>query len=226
MKTKSILLTALLSLIVSITGSSHAFNLIDRIVDKAGNIIYQTPVLESEVITPSVALMMRQILAQVLDRGTAASLRSEYGFKEPGGGKTGTTNDYKDAWFAGYTDRVSCGVWVGLDKPQTIVDEGYGGKLSLPIWADVMKKAVALGYKTEVPKVMLPLTKVTLCRVTSQLATDGCGRAGTAYEEALPYDLVPQNFCAEHQGYGAPPPAMQPPGQGGGLFDRIRGWFR
>lgn len=199
--------------------------LIDRIIDKAGNVIYQTPVLESEVITPSVAHLMRHILAQVLDRGTAASLRSEYGFKEPGGGKTGTTNDYKDAWFAGYTDRVSCGVWVGLDKPQTIVDEGYGGKLSLPIWADVMKKAVALGYKTEVPKVLLPLTKVTLCRVSSQLATDGCGRAGTAYEEALPYDLVPQNFCMEHQGYAAPPP-MQQPGQGGGLFDRIRSWFR
>jgi penicillin-binding protein 1A len=200
--------------------------LIDRIVDKAGNVIYQTPVLESEVITPSVALLMRNILSQVLDRGTAAALRSTYGFKEPGGGKTGTTNDYKDAWFAGYTDRVSCGVWVGLDKPQTIVDEGYGGTLSLPIWADVMKKAVALGYKTEVPKVLLPLTKVTLCRVSSQLATDGCGHAGTAYEEALPYDLIPQGFCTEHHGYAAPQPQrMQQPPQRG-LFDRIRGWFR
>jgi penicillin-binding protein 1A len=201
--------------------------LIDRIVDKAGNVIYQTPVLESEVITPSVAHMMRLMLAQVIDRGTAASLRSEYGFKEPGGGKTGTTNDYKDAWFAGYTDRLTCGVWVGLDKPQTIIEGGYGGTLSLPIWADVMKKAVALGYKTEVPKVLLPLTKVTLCRVSSQLATDGCGRAGNAYEDALPYDLVPQNFCMEHQGYAAPPPQrMQQPGQGRGLFDRIKGWFR
>lgn len=200
--------------------------LIDRIIDKAGNIIYQTPVLESEVITPSVAHLMRQILAQVLDRGTAASLRSEYGFKEPGGGKTGTTNDYKDAWFAGYTDRVTCSVWVGLDKPQTIVDEGYGGKLSLPIYADVMKKAVTLGYKTEVPKVQLPLSRVTLCRVSSQLATDGCGHAGTAYEDALPYDLVPQNFCMEHQGYAAPRPRVQQPSRGRGLFDRIRGWFR
>lgn len=199
--------------------------LIDRIVDKAGNVIYQTPVLESEVITPSVALLMRQILAQVLDRGTAAALRSTYGFKEPGGGKTGTTNDYKDAWFAGYTDRVSCGVWVGLDKPQTIVDEGYGGTLALPIWADVMKKAVALGYKTEVPKVLLPLTKVSLCRVSSQLATDGCGHAGTAYEEALPYDLVPQGFCMEHTGYAAPRPRA-PQHQQRGLFDRIRSWFR
>jgi penicillin-binding protein 1A len=201
--------------------------LIDRIIDKTGNVIYQTPVLESEVITPSVAHMMRLMLAQVIDRGTAASLRSEYGFKEPGGGKTGTTNDYKDAWFAGYTDRLTCGVWVGLDKPQTIIEGGYGGTLSLPIWADVMKKAVALGYKTEVPKVLLPLTKVTLCRVSSQLATDGCGRAGTAYEDALPYDLVPQNFCMEHQGYAAPPPQRtQQPGQGRGLFDRIKGWFR
>ena len=201
--------------------------LIDRIIDKAGNVIYQTPVLESEVITPSVAHMMRLMLAQVIDRGTAATLRSEYGFKEPGGGKTGTTNDYKDAWFAGYTDRLSCGVWVGLDKPQTIIEGGYGGTLSLPIWADVMTKAVALGYKTEVPKVLLPLTKVTLCRLSSQLATDGCGRAGTAYEDALPYELVPQNFCMEHQGYGAPPPQhLQQPGQGRGLFDRIKSWFR
>jgi len=200
--------------------------LIDRIVDKAGKVIYQTPVLESEVITPSVAFLMRNILAQVLDRGTAATLRSEYGFKEPGGGKTGTTNDYKDAWFAGYTDRMSCGIWVGLDKPQTIVEGGYGGTLALPIWADVMKKAVALGYKTEAPKASLPLSRVSLCRVSSQLATDGCGQAGMAYEDALPYDLVPKNFCAEHQGFVAPPPQVQYQPQGRGLFDRIRGWFR
>lgn len=200
--------------------------LIDRIIDKAGNVIYQTPVLESEVITPSVALLMRNILAQVLDRGTAASLRSEYGFKEPAGGKTGTTNDYKDAWFGGYTDRVSCGIWVGLDKPATIVEGGYGGTLALPIWADVMKKAVALGYKTEVPKVTLPLSRVTLCRISSQLATDGCGQAGTAYEDALPYDLVPKNFCAEHAGYIAPQRQMPQPQRRPGLFDRIRGWFR
>ncbi len=200
--------------------------LIDRIVNKAGNVIYQTPVLESEVITPSVAYLMRGILSQVIDRGTAAAVRSEYGFKEPGGGKTGTTNDYKDAWFAGYTERVTCGVWVGLDKPQKIVDEGYGGRLSLPIWVDVMKKAVALGYKTEVQKAQPPLTKVTLCRVSSQLATDGCSHAGAAYEVALPYDLVPQNFCLEHQGRVAPVSPQVPRGPQRGLFDRIRGWFR
>ncbi|MBL9130691.1 MAG: transglycosylase domain-containing protein, partial [Verrucomicrobiaceae bacterium] len=80
--------------------------LIDRIIDKTGTMIYQTPVLDGEVVNPGVAHVMRHILAQAMDRGTAAAVRSEHGFKEPGGGKTGTTNDYKDAWFAGYTDRL------------------------------------------------------------------------------------------------------------------------
>ncbi len=62
--------------------------------------------------------------------------------------------------------------------------------------------------------------------MSSQLATDGCGQAGAAYEDALPYDLVPKNFCAEHAGYIAPRPQPQYRQSGRGLFDRIRSWFR
>ena len=201
--------------------------LIDRIVDKTGAIIYQTPVLEAEVVNPGVAHIMRQILGQVMERGTAAAVRSEYGFKEPGGGKTGTTNDYKDAWFAGYTDRLTCGVWVGLDKPQTIIDEGYGGRLSLPIWADLMKEAVKIGYKSNVAKAGLPLTRISLCRLSSQLATDGCHHERMAYEDALPYELVPQDFCLEHR--AAAPRSTQPhgrPGAGEGFWGRVKSWFQ
>ena len=75
------------------------------------------------------------------------------------------------------------------------------------------------------PKVTLPLSRVFLCRVSSLLATDGCGQAGMAYEDALPYDLVPKPFCTEHAGYRAPPPQVHH-SQGRGLLDRIRGWFR
>lgn len=207
--------------------------IIDRIVDKAGLIIYQTTAGESPVLNPGVAHVMRGILSQVMDRGTAAALRSEHGFKEPGGGKTGTTNDYKDAWFGGYTDRLTCGVWVGLDTPQTIIDEGYGGRLALPIWADVMKTALKLGYKSEAPRAGLPLSRVSLCRVSSQLATDGCHHAGTAYEDGLPYEMVPQSFCMEHRNVAAPsraatvpPPQNQPPQRPRGLFDRLKGLFR
>jgi penicillin-binding protein 1A len=203
--------------------------LIDRIVDKSGTVIYQTPVLEAEVVNSGVAQVMQRILSQVMERGTAAAVRSEHGFKEPGGGKTGTTNDYKDAWFAGYTDRLTCGVWVGLDKPQTIIDEGYGSRLAVPIWADLMKEAVKQGFKTEAAKAALPLSRVVLCRISSQLATDGCVHAGMSYEDALPYELVPQSFCMDHQGV-PPPQTRNAPGSSpeasGGFWGKVKNWFR
>jgi penicillin-binding protein 1A len=205
--------------------------LIDRITDKAGNILYSTGIIEVEVTPPSVAYVMRRILAQVMDKGTASSVRSQHGFKEIAGGKTGTTNDYKDAWFAGYTDRVTCGVWVGLDKPQTIIEEGYGSRLAIPIWADVMKKAVELGYIPESPRTEPPLTKVALCRSSSQLATSECQANGSAYEDELPYELVPQGFCqSSHQSNMAQPATFARPSRratgGPGLLDRIRSWFQ
>lgn len=202
--------------------------IIHKITDKAGNVLYDASVIEVEVLTPGVAHVMRRILGQVMDKGTAASLRSQHGFKEPGGGKTGTTNDYKDAWFAGYTDRITCAVWVGLDKPATIIDEGYGSRMAIPIWADVAKKAVALGYIPAGERVEPPLTSVALCRHSSQLASPACQAAGMAYEDQLPYDLVPQGFCQGHSGL-AIQPQVQPRShgpRGPGLFDRIRGWFR
>ncbi|MES2596112.1 MAG: PBP1A family penicillin-binding protein [Verrucomicrobiota bacterium] len=202
--------------------------LIHKITDKAGNTLYDAAVIEVEVLTPGVAHVMRRILGQVMDKGTASSVRSQHGFKEKGGGKTGTTNDYKDAWFAGYTDRITCAVWVGLDKPATIIDEGYGSRMAIPIWADVAKKAVALGYIPAGPRTEPPLTTVALCRNTSQLATGGCQASGMAYEDELPYDLIPQGFCQLHTGIVAQPqmePRRSGP-RGPGLFDRIRGWFR
>lgn len=203
--------------------------LIDKITDKAGNILYSTSLLESDVISPGVAHLMRRILGQVVDRGTATSIRSEHKFKEPAGGKTGTTNDYKDAWFAGYTDRVTCAVWVGLDKPQTIVAQGYGSRLAIPIWADVVKKATDLGYIPAGPRVEPPLSAVQLCHLSSQLASPACHASGTIYEEQLPTELIPLGYCGAHQGVIAGPPPggyERPRVRAPGLFNRIRGWFQ
>ena len=76
-----------------------------------------------------------------MTEGTAARSQS-LGFKGvPAAGKTGTTNDYKDAWFLGYTSALTCGVWVGFDQPQTIVSRGYGSTLALPVWTSTMSKA-------------------------------------------------------------------------------------
>lgn len=201
--------------------------LIDKITDKAGNILYSTTMLEADVVSPGVAFVMRRILTQVMDRGTAASVRSEHKFKEPAGGKTGTTNDYKDAWFAGYTDRVTCTVWVGLDKPTTIIDQGYGSRLAIPIWADVVKKATEMGYIPPGPREEPPLASVQLCHLSSQQATPACHASGTAYEDRLPHDVIPQGYCSAHQGVIASPHTeYERRPRSGGFFNRIRGWFQ
>jgi membrane carboxypeptidase/penicillin-binding protein len=83
---------------------------------------------------------MNQLLKGVLDRGTAAGARRS-GFTRPAAGKTGTTNDYKDAWFVGYTPDLLAVVWVGFDGPRKI---GLSGaEAALPIWTEFMKSATA-----------------------------------------------------------------------------------
>ncbi len=208
-------------------GLRHRPYLIERIEDRHGNVVFSTPVLDAEVLTPGVAAMTSRLLSHVLNEGTAAAARTEYGFKSPGGGKTGTTNDYKDAWFVGYTQGVTCGVWMGLDKPETIMDAAYGAKLSLPVWVDVMKKAEELKYLGEPPP-EVPFNRVKLCRNSSLLATDACQAAGALYEDDLPYELIPQAFCQVHGVGGTTYGGSQPqqPRESGGFWNRVKGWFR
>ncbi|MCB1225350.1 MAG: hypothetical protein KDK99_06030, partial [Verrucomicrobiales bacterium] len=191
---------------------------IQRIVDGTGRVLYQTPVLEVEVLRPAVALLTRQLLERVMNEGTAASLRRELGFKAWGGGKTGTTNDYRDAWFAGYTARLTAAVWVGFDQSRPIVDEGYGSRLALPVWADVMQSAINLGYTGKPPADRVPMTQVRLCRQSGLLGEPGCEAAGAEYEAEMPYELVPQGFCTLH-GEGQQRSS-------GGLLQRLKGWLR
>ena len=93
-----------------------------------------------QVIEPQLAHMMNNILKGVLDRGTAAAAR-RMGFTRPAAGKTGTTNDYKDAWFVGYTPDLLAVVWVGFDG-QTKLNMS-GAEAALPIWTEFMKSATA-----------------------------------------------------------------------------------
>jgi penicillin-binding protein 1A len=196
--------------------------LIDQIVDKRGQVIFRAGVMEVDTLSPGVAQVIRRMLGQVMDQGSASVLRSEYGFKEAAGGKTGTTNNYRDAWFAGYTSGLTTAVWVGLDRGGTIVDEGYGSKLALPIWGDVMNKAMALGYASGKNRPEAPTSRVALCRHSSELATEGCHAAGCAYEDELPYELVPGVFCRQHGGDEAGKEAEKP---GSSVWQRMRRWF-
>ena len=83
---------------------------------------------------------MASMLADVINAGTAYRAR-QIGFMLPAAGKTGTTNDYHDAWFVGFTPQLVTGVWIGFDQPKTIIRNGYAGEVAVPFWAGFMKAA-------------------------------------------------------------------------------------
>src|SRR5437660_5560957 len=114
--------------------------IIERIDNQQHHPIFRAAHISVPALDPSAPWMTSQLMEEVLTRGTAASARS-LGFSLPAAGKTGTTNDYKDAWFLGYTSTLTCGVWVGFDQPVTIIPHGYGAALALPVWTQVMNKA-------------------------------------------------------------------------------------
>ncbi|HEY2614712.1 MAG TPA: PBP1A family penicillin-binding protein [Chthoniobacterales bacterium] len=172
--------------------------IIERIDDQDHNPIYRAAHVAIPAIDPSAAWMTSQLMEEVLTTGTAASAKS-LGFKLPAAGKTGTTNDYKDAWFVGYTNTLTCGVWVGFDQPVTIIPHGYGAALALPVWTQVMTKA-AQRYPAEELQPTMPMARATVCSISNHLATTGCSAAGTAYEITLPDDKVPQVICEIHGG--------------------------
>lgn len=173
--------------------------IIERIDDAAGETIYRAAHVKTNAIDPGVSWMVTSTLTKVMERGTAASVKT-LGFGKPAAGKTGTTNDFHDAWFVGYTTSLTCGVWVGLDKPDTIMPRGYGSALALPIWADVMKAASPQRYPAVDFQPPVPLRRVTVCSVSNELATSGCDRAGTAYAIDLPESRVPHDACSVHRG--------------------------
>ena len=176
--------------------------IIERIDNQQHHPIFRAAHISVPALDPSAAWMTSQLMEEVLTRGTAASARS-LGFKLPAAGKTGTTNDYKDAWFLGYTSTLTCGVWVGFDQPVTIIPHGYGAALALPVWTQVMNKA-AEHYPAQLLQPTMPVQRATVCSISNQLATTGCQAVGTAYDIDLPADKVPTVACEVHGGQQMP----------------------
>src|SRR5436190_3919419 len=176
--------------------------IIERIDNQQHKPIYRAAHISAPALDPSAAWMTSQLMEEVLTRGTAASARS-LGFKLPAAGKTGTTNDYKDAWFLGYTSTLTCGVWVGFDQPVTIIPHGYGAALALPVWTQVMNKA-ADRYPPQELRPTMPIQRASVCSISNQLATTGCQAVGTAYDIDLPADKVPTVACEVHGGQQMP----------------------
>ncbi|MDR1145790.1 MAG: transglycosylase domain-containing protein [Verrucomicrobiales bacterium] len=116
---------------------------IDRIENFRGEVLYRNQAGQKMVLSPQIAFQISDLLRGVVDDGTAAALRGTFKLKGDLGGKTGTTNDYKDAWFVGYNSEITAGLWVGLDHPQTIMPGGYASRLAVPVWGGIMQSALS-----------------------------------------------------------------------------------
>ncbi|HEY5743479.1 MAG TPA: penicillin-binding transpeptidase domain-containing protein, partial [Terrimicrobiaceae bacterium] len=112
--------------------------LIERITDPDGAVIFRATHGKLNILKQPAAKETASLMREVVVRGTASRAR-QLGLQHPAAGKTGTTNDYQDAWFVGFDDQLVCGVWVGFDQPKKIMAGGTGSELALPIWVDIIE---------------------------------------------------------------------------------------
>ncbi len=183
--------------------------LIRQVEDSDGTVLYREPGKSDRAITEATAFMMSSMLSDVLNYGTAYRAR-QVGFTLPAAGKTGTTNDYVDAWFVGFTPHLVTGVWIGFDQPQTIIRNGYAGELAVPIWATFMKTATK-GDKPDWFERPATVTSATVCRLSGKLPNSGCGhvevvnRDGNVETRSMIYTeyfikgTLPTELCPLHE---------------------------
>jgi penicillin-binding protein 1A len=157
--------------------------LIRKVVDTDGRLLYEDPRTARQAVGRATAFLISSMLADVVNAGTGYRAR-QAGFTLPAAGKTGTTNDYVDAWFVGYTPRRVTGVWIGFDQPKTIVDNGYGGELAVPIWAAFMKTATR-GDRPDWFDRPPDVLSANVCRVSGRLANVGCDSVVTVSDDGL-----------------------------------------
>jgi 1A family penicillin-binding protein len=165
------------------------------VFDSGGRQVFDRPVERTQLVAPAVAFQMTSMLRDVVERGTGASARA-LGVRGPVAGKTGTTDEYKDAWFVGYSTSVVAGVWVGFDQPASIGRDAYGARVALPIWADFMKRTARQLPAADFP-VPPGIHGEELCSVSYLAPVDGCPVYTEFFKEG---DTVPTALCPIHRG--------------------------
>jgi penicillin-binding protein 1A len=173
---------------------------IDRVEDRDGTILWRPVPRTEEVMNVDQAWLMTDALRDVVRRGTAASSVGAR-FTIPTGGKTGTTNDYTDVWFIGFTPDLVTGVWIGMDKPEKIKANAQGGLLAAPAWTAMMRE---IYERRPVPAPWVRpegLTFVEIDRTTGYKFTPFCPKETHEVESFLP-GTEPKEFCPVHSPFG------------------------
>jgi penicillin-binding protein 1A len=165
--------------------------------DKYGNVLEQTHPQSKGVLREETAYIMTNMLQTVATRGTGAASVSLYNFRRPAAGKTGTTNNFTDAWYVTFTPQMVCGVWVGLDDPSMSLGEKQSGaKAALPIAATFMRAAHDT-LQLPVEDFVRPagVVELEICQDTKKLATEYCPETTN---EIFDMRFQPHEFCDLH----------------------------
>ncbi len=177
-----------------------------RIEDRNGKLIEENYSNGREVLSKETAYIMTSMMESVVNSGTAEGIRTRDNFRWPAAGKTGTTGEYADAWFVGFTPQLAAGVWVGFDDKRISFGGSYGqgGRAAAPAWGKFMKyvyddKALKLGgkYFTQPPGAVT----VKICDDTKKVATEFCPHTS---DEVFNAKHVP-DVCTEHTRYQIQP---------------------
>ena len=151
-------------------------SLVIRIENAAGQPVYQRDAASYQqirVTDPATAWMVHSCLEDTLAVGTGAPSH-DYGLKDaPAAGKTGTHSKSTDLWFAGYTSAVTCVVWVGLDRKETVYPDAFSNRVALPVWTDIIN-ASRQNFTASAFTPPTGLQQVELCTVSGKMATEAC----------------------------------------------------
>lgn len=188
-------------------GARSEARTIIRIYDRARRTWTENPPVVAPVLAPATAFVTTEMMKDVMTYGTAKGLK-KFSMTYPSAGKTGTTDDYRDAWFVGFTPQIITGVWVGYDKPRPGGKGFTGGAVAAPIWERFMRKAVASKPVTDFSRPDTVLL-VSIDPETGFLATPDCPKKKDEFYIA---GSQPVEYCPKHGGAGVtlPPPSVVP----------------
>ncbi len=144
-----------------------------KVVDRYGQVLEEnTAVQREEVLSPQTAFVMVSMMRSVVDEGTGVRARA-MGFSRPAGGKTGTSDEFCDNWFIGYTPQITAGVWLGFDDKTSLGRNEEGSKNAVPVWTDFM---IAAHDSLPIMDFEEPegIVHLDICQESGELATDRC----------------------------------------------------
>jgi penicillin-binding protein 1A len=173
-----------------------------RVEDRRGNILWQPAQQREQVMDPEHAWLMLDMMRDVVRRGTAYSAVWRAGFTYPSAGKTGTTDDYTDAWYVGFTSEIVAGIWIGYDLQQRVMNNGGGGRVVAPAWTafmrDVYDRRPAPSDWSRPDSLVFREVDET----NGQLATPFCPQTVRKWEYFYP-GTEPTTYCPTHSVFGS-----------------------